>query len=76
MKLTKLNIKDLEAYYNMSEKILEMLGKQIRANHNSNGFMNSGAVLPSKEEQKYKEIFAKKTILMEEITKRLMDIEK
>ena len=72
MKLTKLNIKDLEAYYNMSEKILEMLGKQIRANHNSNGF----TMQPTKEEQKYKEIFAKKTILIEEITKRLMNIEK
>ena len=55
----------------MSEKILEMLGKQIRANHNSNGF----TMQPTKEEQKYKEIFAKKTILMEEITKRLMNIE-
>ena len=71
MKLTKVNIKDLEAYYNMSEKILEMLGKQIRANHNSNGF----TMQSTKEEQKYKEIFAKKTILMEEITKRLMNIE-
>ena len=71
MKLTKVNIKDLEAYYNMSKKILEMLGKQIRANHNSNDF----TMQATKEEQKYKEIFAKKTILMEEITKRLMNIE-
>ena len=72
MKLTKLNIKDLEAYYNMSEKILEMLDKQIRENNNSNCF----TMKPTKEEQKYKEKFAKKTILMEEITKRLMNIEK
>ena len=71
MKQTKLNIKDLEVYYKKKKKILEMLGKQIRANHNSNGF----TMQLTKEEQKYKEIFAKKTILMEEITKRLMNIE-
>ena len=75
MKLAKLNIKDLEAYYNMTEKILEMLGNQIRISHNSNGFNNT-TMAAKKEEQKYKEIFAKKTILIEEITKRLMDIEK
>lgn len=75
MKLAKLNIKDLEAYYNMTEKILEMLGNQIRISHNSNGFNNT-TMAATKEEQKYKEIFAKKTILIEEITKRLMDIEK
>ena len=75
MKLAKLNIKDLEAYYNMTEKILEMLGNQIRISHNSNGFNNT-TMAATTEEQKYKEIFAKKTILIEEITKRLMDIEK
>ena len=75
MKLAKLNIKDLEAYYNMTEKILEMLGNQIRISHNSNVFNNT-TMAATKEEQKYKEIFAKKTILIEEITKRLMDIEK
>ena len=51
MKLAKLNIKDLEAYYNMTEKILEMLGNQIRISHNSNGFNNT-TMAATKEEQK------------------------